>query len=227
VDKYRRYTADRLAKARGRSEAILSTMFGGGESHAASVEQGNSTCATIPPHRCRAPHRPQLPQGIFEVPLSLSSLRRRVHPLSPPYISTQRRNGQRCDGIRRRRLWRRAATTTTNDDDDGNGAMGDEVDDDGDGTMGDEDDDDDDDNGDDGDATGDGATSDGNGATGDGATTMTMAMGDDDDDDGDGVTGNEVDNDGNGATMMVDIVWAEGELSWRHNISKDSQHSRL
>ena len=44
VDKYRRYTADRLAKARGRSEAILSTMFGGGESHAASVEQqGNST----------------------------------------------------------------------------------------------------------------------------------------------------------------------------------------
>jgi hypothetical protein len=39
VDKYRRYTADRLAKTRGRSEAILSTMFGGGESHAASVEQ--------------------------------------------------------------------------------------------------------------------------------------------------------------------------------------------
>ena len=39
VDKYRRYTAYRLAKARGRSEAILSTMFVGGESHVASVEQ--------------------------------------------------------------------------------------------------------------------------------------------------------------------------------------------
>ena len=45
VDKYRRYTAYRLAKARGRSEAILSTMFvAGGESHVASVEQqGNPT----------------------------------------------------------------------------------------------------------------------------------------------------------------------------------------
>jgi hypothetical protein len=43
VDKYRRYTAYRLEKARGQSEAILSTMFSGGESYAASVEQqGNS-----------------------------------------------------------------------------------------------------------------------------------------------------------------------------------------
>ena len=32
---------------------------------------------------------------------------------------------------------------------------------------------------------------------------------------------------GGGEDMVVDIVWAEGELSWRHNISKDSQHSRL
>ena len=52
VDKYRRYTADRLAKARGRSEAILSTMFGGGESHAASVEQGNSTIVKSRRLRC-------------------------------------------------------------------------------------------------------------------------------------------------------------------------------
>jgi len=43
VDKYWRYTASGLAKARGGPEAILSTMFGGGETHAASVEkQGNS-----------------------------------------------------------------------------------------------------------------------------------------------------------------------------------------
>ena len=52
VDKYRRYTAYRLAKARGRSEAILSTMFVGGESHAASVEQqGNPTI--VKPRRSR------------------------------------------------------------------------------------------------------------------------------------------------------------------------------
>ena len=52
VDKYRRYTASCLAKAHGRSEAILSTMFGGGESHAASVEQqGNS--AFVKSHRSR------------------------------------------------------------------------------------------------------------------------------------------------------------------------------
>ena len=39
MDKYRRYTAYRLARARGRSDAIHSTIFGGGESHATSVEQ--------------------------------------------------------------------------------------------------------------------------------------------------------------------------------------------
>ncbi len=38
VDKFTRYTASRLARARGRSDAILSTMFGGGESHATSVK---------------------------------------------------------------------------------------------------------------------------------------------------------------------------------------------
>ena len=36
---------------------------------------------------------------------------------------------------------------------------------------------------------------------------------------------------GGGEYMVVEIVWkggyAEGELSWRHKISKDSQHSRL
>ena len=54
VDKYRRYTASRLAKARGRSEFILSTMLGGGEeSHAASVEQqGNSTLVKSRRSRC-------------------------------------------------------------------------------------------------------------------------------------------------------------------------------
>jgi hypothetical protein len=53
VDKYRRYTASRLAKACGRSEAILSTMFGGGESHAASVEkQGNSAFVKLRSSRC-------------------------------------------------------------------------------------------------------------------------------------------------------------------------------
>ena len=53
VDKYRRYTASRLAKARGQSEAILSTMFGGGESHAASVEQqGNSAFVKLRRSRC-------------------------------------------------------------------------------------------------------------------------------------------------------------------------------
>jgi hypothetical protein len=39
VDKYWRYTAYRLVRARGRSDAILSTIFGGGESHATSVKQ--------------------------------------------------------------------------------------------------------------------------------------------------------------------------------------------
>ncbi len=54
VDKYWRYTADCLAKARGRSEAILlSTMFCGGESDAASVEQqGNSTIVKTRRSRC-------------------------------------------------------------------------------------------------------------------------------------------------------------------------------
>jgi len=53
VDKYRRYTASRLAKVRGRSEAILSTMLGGGESHAASVEkQGNSVFVKLRSSRC-------------------------------------------------------------------------------------------------------------------------------------------------------------------------------
>ena len=36
---------------------------------------------------------------------------------------------------------------------------------------------------------------------------------------------------GGGEDMEVEIVWkggyAEGELSWHHKISKDSQHSRL
>jgi hypothetical protein len=36
---------------------------------------------------------------------------------------------------------------------------------------------------------------------------------------------------GGGKDTVVEIVWkggyAEGELSWRHKISKDSQHSRL
>ena len=31
---------------------------------------------------------------------------------------------------------------------------------------------------------------------------------------------------GGGEDMVAEIV-AEGELSWRHKISKDSQHSRL
>ncbi len=53
VDKYRRYTASHLAKACGQSEAILSTMFGGGESHAASVEkQGNSAFVKSCSLRC-------------------------------------------------------------------------------------------------------------------------------------------------------------------------------
>jgi hypothetical protein len=53
VDKYWRYTSDCLAKARGLSEAILSTMFGGGESHAASVEQqGNSAIVKSRGSRC-------------------------------------------------------------------------------------------------------------------------------------------------------------------------------
>ena len=53
VDKYRRYTASCLAKAHDWSEAILSTMFGGGESHAASVEkQGNSAFVKLCSSRC-------------------------------------------------------------------------------------------------------------------------------------------------------------------------------
>jgi hypothetical protein len=53
VDKYRCYTASRLAKAHGRSEAIMSTMFGGVESHAASVKkQGNSTFVKSRRSRC-------------------------------------------------------------------------------------------------------------------------------------------------------------------------------
>ena len=53
VDKYWRYTASRLAKARGRSESILSTMLGGGESHAASVEkQGMSAIVKSRNSRC-------------------------------------------------------------------------------------------------------------------------------------------------------------------------------
>ena len=71
-----------------------------------------------------------------------------MHPLLPPYISTQRRDGRRRDGIH------------DDDHDYGNGAMGDKVDDDGDGTMGNDNDDDDDDNDgdgdDDGNATGNG-----------------------------------------------------------------------
>ena len=38
TDKYRRYTAYRLARARGQSDAILSTIFGGSESHSTCVE---------------------------------------------------------------------------------------------------------------------------------------------------------------------------------------------
>jgi hypothetical protein len=48
VDKYWRYTASRLAKV-----AILSPMFGGGESHAASVEkQGNSAFVKSRSSKC-------------------------------------------------------------------------------------------------------------------------------------------------------------------------------
>ncbi len=44
MDKYRCYAASRLAKARGQSEEILRrTIFDGGESHAASVEQQRIT----------------------------------------------------------------------------------------------------------------------------------------------------------------------------------------
>ena len=51
VDKYRCYAASRLAKARGRSEEILRrTIFDGGESHAASVEQ---QCITKKSRRSR------------------------------------------------------------------------------------------------------------------------------------------------------------------------------
>ncbi len=39
VDNYRQYAASLLARARGRSAAILSNMVGGGESHAAFLEQ--------------------------------------------------------------------------------------------------------------------------------------------------------------------------------------------
>ena len=39
VDNYRQYAASLLARARGRSAAILIYMVGGGESHAAFLEQ--------------------------------------------------------------------------------------------------------------------------------------------------------------------------------------------
>ena len=54
MDKYRGYTAPRLARARGPSEAILSTMFGGSKSHAASVEQQQqSNDASVESRRSR------------------------------------------------------------------------------------------------------------------------------------------------------------------------------
>ena len=39
VNKYQRYAASLLARARGQSAAIMSNMVCGGEQHAASVEQ--------------------------------------------------------------------------------------------------------------------------------------------------------------------------------------------
>jgi hypothetical protein len=48
-----------------------------------------------------------------------------------------------------------------------------------------------------------------------------------DDHNGHGLRRHRVPRGGGGKDMMVDIVWAEGELSWHQKISKDSQHSRL
>jgi hypothetical protein len=43
VDKYRQYTTSLLSRARGRSAAILSNMFGGGETHAGFVGQESTS----------------------------------------------------------------------------------------------------------------------------------------------------------------------------------------
>jgi hypothetical protein len=121
VDKYRRYTAYRLAKARGRSEAILSTMFvAGGESHVASVEQqGNPTI--VKSRRSRCPIAPPSPIAAAAVHLDLYAAHR--------------------DRAARRDT--KTTTMATGDDDndvDGDGTTGNEVDDDGDGVMGDDND---------------------------------------------------------------------------------------
>jgi len=111
VDKYRRYSADRLAKARGRSESILSTMFGGGESHAASVEQeGNSTIVKSRRSRCAA-----------AVHLDLYA-------------------AHRDRAARRDTTTTTMATGDDDNDVNCDGTMGNEVDDDGDGTTGDDND---------------------------------------------------------------------------------------
>ena len=53
VDKYRRYAASLLARACGRSAAIMSNMVCGGEMHAASVEQQSNDMFIKPRHsRC-------------------------------------------------------------------------------------------------------------------------------------------------------------------------------
>ena len=53
VDKYWWYTASCLARARGWSDAILSTMFGGGESHTTSVDkQSNDVFVKLRCSRC-------------------------------------------------------------------------------------------------------------------------------------------------------------------------------
>ena len=137
VDKYRRYTAYRLAKARGRSEAILSTMFVGGESHVASVEQQGRP-AVLPPIA------PPSPIAAAAVHLDLYAAHR--------------------DRAARRET--KTTTMATGDDDNdvnGDGTTGNEVDDDGDGATGDNNDDDDD-GGDD--VDGDGNSTMGSGATG-------------------------------------------------------------
>ena len=83
VDKYRQYTAYCLAKARGRSEAILSTMFvAGGESHVASVEQqGNPTI--VKSRRLRCPIAPPSPIAAAAVHRDLYAAHRDCATISP------------------------------------------------------------------------------------------------------------------------------------------------
>ncbi len=53
VDKYQRYAASLLARARGRSAAIMSNMVCGGEQHAASVKkQSNDVFVKSRRSRC-------------------------------------------------------------------------------------------------------------------------------------------------------------------------------